>query len=194
MENQQVVEYASMNRRLIAACIDTLIIFVIFSPVLNYLDSLIYHGRPPYVIIQELVAGYEPSTSIDASELFKRFSTEKIWQKMFILNGITLVILATYSLTFWYKLGATPGKLLLSCKIVDKNTLQKPSLLKLFMRLFGYFISFILLGGIGFIIISLTEKKQSLHDKMAGTLVIIVKQNFNWLQKIGISKLSKTEK
>lgn len=64
----------------------------------------------------------------------------------------------------------TVGKKLLGLKVVDLNG-QRISFLRANARYFSKYISFILLG-IGFLMVAFTSKKQGLHDKIAGTLVI----------------------
>jgi uncharacterized RDD family membrane protein YckC len=184
MEDRQVVVYASLNRRMFAACIDTMIIFMIFAPLLNYLDFFIYNGRPPAIVAQEFFSLYSSKNdSIDVSGLFERFSRENIWYKMLFLYTATFSILGAYTIFFWHKLGATPAKYLFGMRIVNKSDLGKPSLFRLFIRFMSYIISFFPLF-IGFMMIGLDKKKQGLHDKIAGTLVLVTKHDFGWLKKI----------
>ena len=64
----------------------------------------------------------------------------------------------------------TLGKMALSIKVVDLN--ENPiSFAQASGRHFGKIISTIILF-IGFIMVAFTEKKQSLHDMMAGTLIV----------------------
>ena len=65
---------------------------------------------------------------------------------------------------------ATPGKMALGIKVTDLNG-RRIGFGKATGRYFGKILSFIILG-IGFIMIAFTEKKQGLHDKMAGCLVV----------------------
>lgn len=66
---------------------------------------------------------------------------------------------------------ATLGKMLLGIIVTDLNN-NRISFGKASGRYWGKLISIIILG-IGFIMAGTTSKKQALHDKMAGTLVII---------------------
>jgi uncharacterized RDD family membrane protein YckC len=186
METQQVVEYASLNRRMIAACIDTFIIFMLFSPILNYVDNYIFHGRTPQAIMQEIAFQYqEIEMNIDSNVVVEKLRAEKIWTKVIMMHVITVMLLAIYSIGFWYKFSATPGKYLCSCKIVNQTNLEKPSLIRFITRFLGYLVFL----GMGFITVSFTKQKQALHDKMAKTLVIVVKSDFKWLAKVGISNI-----
>jgi len=65
---------------------------------------------------------------------------------------------------------ATLGKKLLGLKVVDYEG-ARISFGRATGRYFAELLSLILLG-IGFIMVAFTKKKQALHDKMAGTLVV----------------------
>jgi uncharacterized RDD family membrane protein YckC len=73
-------------------------------------------------------------------------------------------------IVFWRYRGATPGKMLISAKIVDAETLGTPSTGKLIGRYFAYIVSCIFM--LGFIWIAFDKRKQGWHDKLAGTVVI----------------------
>ena len=83
---------------------------------------------------------------------------------MFVLPNLLVPLL-------WVLCGATPGKMAISAKIVDAHTGKKPSLRQCLMRLLGCYLSVLLLG-LGFLWIAIDRKKQGLHDKLAGTVVI----------------------
>ncbi|MGI2860518.1 RDD family protein [Shewanella algae] len=72
---------------------------------------------------------------------------------------------------FWHYKSATPGKMVLRAVIVDADTLQKPSTASLIVRYLGYIPSTLVLG-LGYLWVALDPRKQSWHDKLAGTLVI----------------------
>ena len=65
---------------------------------------------------------------------------------------------------------ATPGKMALGIKVTDLNG-RRIGFGKAAGRYFGRFFSMVILF-IGCIMIAFTEKKQGLHDKMAGCLVV----------------------
>jgi uncharacterized RDD family membrane protein YckC len=73
-------------------------------------------------------------------------------------------------IVFWRYRGATPGKMLISAKIVDAETLGTPSTGQLIGRYFAYIVSCIFM--LGFIWIAFDKRKQGWHDKLAGTVVI----------------------
>ena len=85
---------------------------------------------------------------------------------------VQVVLPALAVILFWRYRGATPGKILLSMKIVDADTLGAPSTGKLVGRYFAYVVSMIPLF-LGFLWIAFDKRKQGWHDKLAGTAVIL---------------------
>jgi len=79
------------------------------------------------------------------------------------------LFLITY-VWLWHTSGQTPGKKLSRIRVVDAQTLQNASVLKLTLRFIGYFISLITL--VGFFIGLFRRDKRALHDLLSGTAVI----------------------
>ena len=65
-------------------------------------------------------------------------------------------------------------KMVISAKIVDANTGNKPTIMQYIIRYLGYYVSIFALG-LGFLWVAWDDKKQGWHDKMAGTVVILNK-------------------
>ncbi len=72
---------------------------------------------------------------------------------------------------FWLYKQATPGKMLVSLKVVDARTGGKLSVGQTIGRYLGYFVATIPLG-LGLLWVAFDAKKQGWHDKLAGTVVI----------------------
>lgn len=72
---------------------------------------------------------------------------------------------------FWLRFFGTPGKMALRLKIVDANTGSKLSIGQAIGRYFAYIVAAIPLF-LGYIWIGMDKRKQGLHDKLAGTVVI----------------------
>ena len=72
---------------------------------------------------------------------------------------------------FWSILGATPGKVLMDCRVVDAASGGPLSLRQAFLRAFGYLVSMLPLY-LGFLWIAWDSRKQGFHDKIAGTVVL----------------------
>jgi len=79
-------------------------------------------------------------------------------------------------IAFWIAKQATPGKMVISARIVDAKTGGKPSTAQLIGRYFGYFVSTIPLG-LGLIWVAFDRRKQGWHDKLAGTVVVRSKKD-----------------
>ena len=95
---------------------------------------------------------------------------------VFAIYGIADFLLTTLLpvgliIGFWIKLCATPGKLLLDCKVVDAKTLQPLSWKKALLRCLAYLASALPIY-LGFVWIAFDKRKQGIHDKLAGTLVL----------------------
>ena len=76
---------------------------------------------------------------------------------------------------FWIYKSATPGKMVISAKIVDARTGKNPSRTQLIGRYFGYFVSMAPLM-LGIIWVAFDKRKQGWHDKLAGTVVVRIKR------------------
>ena len=84
---------------------------------------------------------------------------------------VQIVLPAVAAILFWRYRGATPGKMLISAKIVDAETLGPPSTGKLIGRYLAYLVSMIPFL-LGFLWIAFDKRKQGWHDKLAGTVVV----------------------
>jgi uncharacterized RDD family membrane protein YckC len=73
----------------------------------------------------------------------------------------------------WARYGATPGKVLLDLRVVAANGGGRVSARQAILRYIGYFLAAAPLG-LGFIWIAWDPCKQGLHDKLAGTEVVVV--------------------
>jgi len=135
-------EYVGFWRRLLAAAIDFLILFVVTTPIL----LAIYRQR------------YFAMLEGGASAGFWDFVIE------YVVPAVAVV-------AFWRVYGATPGKMAVGAKIVDAKSGERPSTARLLVRYFAYLVSALPLF-LGFIWIGISRRKQGFHDKIAGTTVI----------------------
>lgn len=72
---------------------------------------------------------------------------------------------------FWVYRQATPGKMVISARIVDARTGGKPGTGQLIGRYLGYYVSIIPLL-LGLVWVAFDARKQGWHDKLAGTVVV----------------------
>jgi uncharacterized RDD family membrane protein YckC len=91
------------------------------------------------------------------------------------LGSVVQIGLAVVIVAFWRYWGGTPGKLLLSQRIIDARTGKAASTRQLIGRFFAYIVSAVPLG-LGFLWVAFDPRKQGWHDKLAGTVVITDKK------------------
>jgi uncharacterized RDD family membrane protein YckC len=84
---------------------------------------------------------------------------------------ISLILPAIAIVIFWVNRQATPGKMVISARIVDAKTGGKPTTGQLIGRYLGYYVSTIPLL-LGLIWVAFDPRKQGWHDKLAGTVVV----------------------
>ncbi|MCT4635788.1 MAG: RDD family protein [Rickettsiales bacterium] len=178
-------KYPGFQARMMASLIDLTLIALLFSPLFMLLGNLVYGDSAPSEMIRHAVfdmievnkdTGMKPdfiafiSTNPEYSDyFFKQYGLIK----MVLLQLSQLIAIMVVVMVFWFKKQATPGKMLLSMKIVDAKTLGKPSSRQLIIRLVGYIISVVPVF-LGVIWIVFDSRKQAWHDKIANTLVIKV--------------------
>jgi uncharacterized RDD family membrane protein YckC len=81
------------------------------------------------------------------------------------------IVPALVSIGFWLTKQATPGKMVVSAKVVDAKTGGKLSVGQSIGRYLAYYLSLLPLG-LGFIWVAFDARKQGWHDKLAGTVVV----------------------
>lgn len=146
MTPQADIRYAGFWRRLGAFLLDSLLFGALVTPFL-----VLLYGRSYFYWLEQ------------TTELFAYYGVGDVL--------LTLVLPVVLIIGFWVKLGATPGKLLLDCEVVDAATLQRVSGKQAALRCFSYLVSTVLLY-LGFVWIAFDRRKQGLHDKLARTLVL----------------------
>jgi len=148
------VRYAGFWIRFVAFIIDTIIVSLFVGPLLwkiygseyfqDYVDLL--QGRIDLTADRPMFAG--------PADMF-----------------VSLVLPAIAIVIFWIARAATPGKMVLSLKIVDANTLAPLSTMQSIGRYLGYYVSMFGMM-LGFLWIAFDARKQGWHDKLARTVVI----------------------
>ncbi len=88
----------------------------------------------------------------------------------FIFLWTVLFILYFTFFTYWG--GQTPGKMLMSMRVVPRD-FGEMSLTRAFIRTLCYFLSSLFLG-VGFLIAAVNRDKRALHDLLTGTYVVRV--------------------
>jgi uncharacterized RDD family membrane protein YckC len=133
--------YPTLNKRMFAAVLDLSMIAIPTLPV-----SILIHQ---YLVSRGLT-------------VFKAHA---------VVNLIQLVVMCAFVMVCWIKFSATPGKMLLSLKIVNAKDLSQPSRIQLFVRMLSYVISVLPLG-LGIFYIAIDKRRRAWHDMISGTIVI----------------------
>lgn len=145
------IRYAGLWRRAGATVIDNLILI----PVLGVLGTWLFGTNAAPALDDLSPAG------IQAME-------QQLWQQI-----LPLLLTLAFTVFFWVRFVGTPGKLLLRCHVVDAQSLAPLSVPQSVVRYAGYIISLLPLG-LGFLWIAFDARKQAWHDKLAGSVVIVI--------------------
>ncbi len=153
------LEFAGFWRRLAAILIDLSAVAVICSIIILIFQPLNLPGL-----------GNLWNFGFDIEAL-----NENFWNALPYLIGrnvLSLLVSITYFVGFWVWRGQTPGKMLLSIKVIREDGSDVTIGVAL-LRCLGYIVSFatVLLG---FIWIAFDDRKQGFHDTMAETYVVII--------------------
>lgn len=147
LSTSQQLQYAGFWIRTGASIVDTILLLLVTYPIL-----FVIYG-PSYFDLN-----YEGA--------FVRGGADFI---------ISYVLPAVVVIAFWVAKQATPGKMAVSCKILDARTGNPPSGGQCVIRYLGYIVAMLPLG-LGILWVAVDRRKQGLHDKIAGTVVVRQRQ------------------
>lgn len=137
------VRYAGFWRRVAATLIDTLLFTLLTLPPLYWIYGAAYFSPEASMV---MFAG---------------------WFDLFVNLVLPLIVVVL----LWVRLGATPGKMLLNCRVVDQASGRLPGTGQALLRYFAYLVS-ALPFMLGFLWVGWDRRKQGFHDKIAGTVVL----------------------
>lgn len=149
-------EYAGFWVRVWASLIDTVLIMLVITPVLGALYGWTYSfdtciatgGCSTYSANSGIATGFRPTEFV-----------------------VTWLLPAIAVIVFWRYRSATPGKMVISARIVDATTGEPPTTGQSIGRYLGYWVSAIPFC-LGFLWVAFDRRKQGWHDKLANTVVI----------------------
>ncbi len=173
--------YSSLNRRLFAGMIDLFLLIIIWTPLEKLLLWLIFTDKPSpsaalsMVMQKNLDSSSQPPNFGMVAESFHSVTNSYGLGALLLEQFSPLLVLAVLTFIFWIKKQATPGKMILSLKIVDNKTLGKPTKLQFIIRILAYPISFLPFG-LGMFCVAFNKNRRALHDFIAGTAVIRVQK------------------
>jgi len=162
-EGPEVGVYAGLGRRFIAFIVDIILVLIAGSIVITFF-SLTNGLKYAY---------YMGVSHVHYSELTEVGTLDAAVGPILAAFGMLVVVIPwLYFAGFESSRSqATPGKVLMHLIVTDIQG-GKPSFARTTLRFFGKFISTLIIF-IGFIMIGFTKKRQGLHDKIAGTLVLL---------------------
>lgn len=145
------VRYAGFWRRLAASLVDTLILFIVLTPLTFFFSRGAYFPD------------LDPGGDILAQLAVMQFD----WSYLLIHDLLPMVLV----IVLWLRFRATPGKQLLDCEVVDASTHDNLRPGQALLRYIGYFVSLLPLG-LGFLWVAWDKKKRGFHDLLAHTVVL----------------------
>lgn len=166
--------YPKFIPRLFSITIDLFLITIILPFIMSIFAKIIYgYAFNDYILIAQSAAqGPINVAQIFYSPVFFDYistahKTGIYFICIVVLNLINFLLMGTYFVTFWKYFGATPGKLVMGMRIVDADTLEKPTTYQFIKRFCGYLTAIFGMWSILF-----TARGQALHDKISSTVVI----------------------
>jgi uncharacterized RDD family membrane protein YckC len=162
-EGPDVGVYAGLGRRIVAFIVDIIIILLLDLVAASVLG--LFRG------IQNLyfyAFQHAPVDSLTTEGTMAALLGSIIAAYGFLLVFVPWLYFAGFESS---RSQATPGKVLVHIVVTDLDG-NKPTYARATLRFFAKFLSAIIIF-IGFLMIGLTRKRQGLHDKIAGTLVLL---------------------
>lgn len=165
------LEYVGFWARVGASLVDTVLALLVLVPLLGLVfGKAAFDLTGPDLTKLDLRGTDLPSSALGTLALGGPAIHESLLMRSehFLLEWL-LPALAV--IAFWMARQATPGKMLISARIVSAHTGGKPSAAQAIVRYLGYFVSTIPFC-LGLIWVGLDRRKQGWHDKLAGTVVV----------------------
>jgi len=162
-EGPDIGVYAGLGRRLIAFIVD-IILILLFGIVALTFFSLMNGLKYAYYILV---------SRVPYNQLTEAGTLDAALGPIIAALGMSIIIIPwIYFAGFESSRSqATPGKLLMRIVVTDLEG-NKPTFARVTLRHFAKFISTLIIF-IGFLMIGLTKKRQGLHDRIAGCLVLL---------------------
>jgi len=162
-EGSDVGIYAGLGRRIVAFIVDLILILLLDAVTVAFLG--LFRG------LQNLYFFAVRHASVDS--LTTEGTSAALFGSIIAAYGIVIIVIPWlyYAGFESSRSQATPGKLLMRIVVTDLDG-NKPSFARVTLRHFAKFISTLVIF-LGFLMIGLTSKRQGLHDKIAGCLVLL---------------------
>ena len=160
--------YANFWARFAAVLLDVIILYIPTSIV----SAVIFANFGGYAAIARLAANNSATDEAQMAEAMSQFLVAIMPAYLLSLASLVLEMWLYNALMESSSKQATLGKMALGLVVVNPKG-KRLSFARATGRFFSKFlISSILTIGVGYILAAFTEKKQALHDMIAGTLVV----------------------
>ena len=166
---KQVV-YAGLMSRIISTMLDLCVLAALLSYPMKYISQFILiHYFQDHIILHAISLDDRDAiaTLFTSTEFLNNLPVMAFLKSYSIITLVQISFASIYFVFCWYKFGATPGKFLLGHKVVKANNFEKLSVGEAIYRMLGSLTFFI-----GLLFVPMTSKKQALHDKIAGSVVV----------------------
>lgn len=171
-------KYATIHQRMMAASIDSLIILMLFAPLM---DIVVMHYFPLQPFNMQAVDA-QINNGAPASEALKVFfqnSQESgVFRRWWMNSVLQFAVYFIMSAVCWHFWSATPGQMITRIKMADAVTEKPISSKQIALRILGYCVV-ICSGMIGFFWAGFDKRHQGWHDKMAGTVLLHTPLSFS---------------
>jgi uncharacterized RDD family membrane protein YckC len=164
------ITYPNFIPRIFSTTLDMACLSLLSVPIMNFLrEQYMIRAFKTYMINHGINTKDTTAVAniISSPEFQGTLTASDFLSYLFVMMSAQVVLMGCYFIYFWHAKGWTPGKYLAGMRIVDDITHQKPTLWQAIKRFIGCSL---FLVGIWFIFF--TEHKRTLHDKIAGTVVI----------------------
>lgn len=152
---------ASFTTRLVAFIVDSLLVTVILFVTIDIFLHKVLGLPDPAVLMQNAL---QRGDWVELLQVGMQYGSYEAAIEQLLPFILTVLL--------WVRFGLTPGKLLCTIRIIDARSGGKPGLGQAVLRYIGYIISTLTLG-IGYLWMLWDKNNQALHDKIAGTLVVV---------------------
>ncbi len=167
---QKQIRYPTIVNRMFAVAIDLFLIASVTTPLTNFLSPKVFA-----LAFKDIIVGFgmnlnDPkieTIALRSQEFASKIDLASLLCYILPMLILQIIIVGTYFIWCWHNKTWTPGKYILSMRVVDAETLGNPSIVQCIKRLFG-----LLLAPVGLWSIFFTEKHQAMHDKVSDTMVI----------------------
>ena len=168
--------YAGYNERVFAAIIDVSVLFMLLYEPFTWLSDAIFGQHSPAELVEDGVqlSALQAITLYLNSEAFLLALTNTLLQ---------VIALGLVHTAIQHAFGTTLGRFIIGIKLVDATTEEPPTLMQYLRRMLGYFVSLPLFM-VGFIWQCFDKRRQTWHDKIAGTVMLDMRPNGWYLQQL----------